>query len=308
VTSPLKLGVLDFSWVESGQSPARALRDTFAVARQAEALGYARLWVGEHHVAHHASGSPQILAAVLAATTKRIRIGVGAILLYYYSPLKVAEDFRLLESIFGRIDLGVGRGRADDPACHLALLDGRGSEADGMLPSEAYERRLNDVVALLRASPGGAPRPGMATVIPQIDVSPEIWVCGGQTAAVQAAQLGARFCCTLFHGRPPGPAYMDHYRASFRPSAQLAAPYAAIAVCQACAETEGEAARIREAFPRPHYFANVVGSARRCRDELERLSAAYGADEVMILDMAPTLAQRSRTLELLSPFLEARAA
>src|SRR5258708_4592852 len=82
----IQLGLLDFSWVNGNHSPLQALKDTVAVAQRAETLGYARYWLGEHHVEGHACGSPQILATLLAASTKRIRIGIGAMLLHYWAP------------------------------------------------------------------------------------------------------------------------------------------------------------------------------------------------------------------------------
>src|SRR5580692_9112862 len=133
----IQLSLLDFSWVGVNQSPAEALGDTFTLARRAEALGYARYWIGEHHVEGHACGSPQVLAGILAGSTRRIRVGVGAMLLHYWAPLKLAEDFRLLEAMFGRIDLGVGRGRADSLQSHRALLDGRPGN-DEMLGGRDY--------------------------------------------------------------------------------------------------------------------------------------------------------------------------
>ena len=73
-----ELNVLDFNWVTRETSPVQSLKATLAIARRAEALGYGRMWIGEHHIRSNACGSPQILAAVLASTTKRIRIGIGA--------------------------------------------------------------------------------------------------------------------------------------------------------------------------------------------------------------------------------------
>jgi alkanesulfonate monooxygenase SsuD/methylene tetrahydromethanopterin reductase-like flavin-dependent oxidoreductase (luciferase family) len=88
---PIRLGLLDFSWVQGDQSPADALSDTLALAELAEVLGFTRFWIGEHHVDGHACGSPQILAGLLAASTRRLRIGVGAMLLCSSSRSLVAS-------------------------------------------------------------------------------------------------------------------------------------------------------------------------------------------------------------------------
>jgi luciferase family oxidoreductase group 1 len=297
----VQLGLLDFSWVNAGQSPAQALGDTFAMAKRAEALGFSRYWVGEHHVERHACGSPQILAAILGVTTKRIRIGVGSMLLHYWAALKLAEDFRLLETIFGRIDLGVGRGRADNLASHRALAEGRVSgEGDQMLSEEEYGRKLDELVAYFRGSlPPDHPHHD-AAVIPALDVTPEIWVCGSATGAPQAARIGARFCCTLFHGRIAPPVHLAKYRGAFQPSRELAAPYAAIAVAGVCAETEAEALAMRAAFPNANYLPSVVGSPEQCKARIDGLREEYGVDEVIVLDIAPDGPRRAKSAELLA--------
>ena len=94
------LGVLDQSPVISGHSPARAIAETVSLARLAEELGYHRYWLAEHHaIAALADPSPEILLSSVASATSRIRVGTGGVLLPYYSPLKVAEQFRMLEEI-----------------------------------------------------------------------------------------------------------------------------------------------------------------------------------------------------------------
>jgi luciferase family oxidoreductase group 1 len=295
----IRLGLLDFNWVGPGRSAAESLRDTFLVARRAEALGYHRFWVGEHHLGGHACGSPQVLAGILAAQTRRLRIGVGAMLLQYWSPLKLAEDFRLLEAVFGRIDLGVGRGRADDLHSHRALLDGRAG-GDGMLEEALYGQRLDELLGHLRGTlPALHPHQG-APVLPELALAPEVWVCGSEGAATQAARTGTAFCCTLFHGRMVSPAALARYRAGFVPGPGLAAPRGAIAVCGVCAETDAAAQALREAFPHRNYLPSVVGSPGRCRDLIRGLCLEYGVDEVILLDLAPDGETRLRSLELLA--------
>jgi len=299
----IRLGLLDFSWVNDGQSPAEALWDTLAVAQRAETLGYSRYWLGEHHLEGHASGSPQVLAAVLAAKTRRIRIGIGAMLLHYWAPLKLAEDFLLLEALFGRIDLGVGRGRADNLQSHYALLDGRPGN-DDMLGEKEYAAKLDDLTGFLRGNIPALHARHAAAVIPDVDVMPQLWVCGSGTAAPQAARTGARFCCTLFHGVVAPPAFIKRYRDSFQPSPELTEPHAVLAVAGVCAETEAEALTMRQCFPNRNYIPNVVGTREQCKAKIEWLCAEYGVDEIVILDIAPNRAQRIKSAELLAEVFE----
>ncbi|MBM3384688.1 MAG: MsnO8 family LLM class oxidoreductase, partial [Betaproteobacteria bacterium] len=108
---PMKLSVLDQSPIIHGHSAAEALQATLALARRVDELGYHRYWLAEHHaIAALADPCPEVLLARLGAETKRIRIGSGGVLLPYYSAFKVAEVFRMLETLYpGRVDLGIGR-------------------------------------------------------------------------------------------------------------------------------------------------------------------------------------------------------
>lgn len=304
--SPIALGLLDFSWVRDDQSAADALGDTLALAEHAESLGYSRYWIGEHHLDGHACGSPQVLASLLAASTRRIRVGVGAMLLYYWAPLKLAEDFVLMQSLFGRIDLGLGRGGADDPRAHIALLDGRTCTGP-MLAQAAYGERVEELLGHLRGTlPTDHPHCG-AAVIPALDVMPEVWVCGSASAAPLAARTGTRFCCTLFHGRMAPPEHMAVYRETFAPSAELTRSQAAIAIAGTCADTEAEAIAMREAFPYRNYLPSVFGTPDHCREHIQALCAAYGVREVVLLDIAPDRERRMRSAELLARAFELAA-
>ncbi|CAM3394481.1 MsnO8 family LLM class oxidoreductase [Kibdelosporangium persicum] len=109
--TPTKLSILDRSSTRVGKSDAQALRDTVRFAQQAEALGYHRFWVSEHHSVPGVAGSaPTVLAAAIAAATSAIRVGTGGVMLPNHQPLVVAEQFGVLESLYpGRIDMGLGR-------------------------------------------------------------------------------------------------------------------------------------------------------------------------------------------------------
>ena len=121
------LSVLDKSPVLESETPTDALRRTVALARQAEALGYHRFWVAEHHnTSGLASSSPEVLLAHLAARTESIRIGSGGVMLQHYSPYKVAENFNLLQALApGRIDIGIGKAPGGLPLSTKALQFGR---------------------------------------------------------------------------------------------------------------------------------------------------------------------------------------
>src|SRR6266851_1788194 len=119
----IKLSVLDQSPVSDGYTPADALRNTIELARMADKLGYERYWIAEHHaIVTLASPAPEILLARIGAETSGIRIGSGGVLLPHYSPLKVAETFRMLHALYpDRIDLGIGRAPGGTPLDTFAL-------------------------------------------------------------------------------------------------------------------------------------------------------------------------------------------
>ena len=136
----MRLSVLDQSVALEGQGQDAAIRDTLALAQQAESLGYARFWLSEHHGLPTIVGSaPEILMAAIAARTTRMRIGSAGVMLPHYSALKVAEQFRVLEALApGRIDLGVGRAPGSDGRTAFALNPNANQAAD-RFPQQVME-------------------------------------------------------------------------------------------------------------------------------------------------------------------------
>src|ERR1700720_597330 len=119
----IPLSILDLSVVTTGTKPAAALRNSIDLARHADALGYTRYWLAEHHnLASVASSAPDIMIGQIAAATAHIRVGSGGVMLPNHAPLTVVERFRVLEALFpGRIDLGLGRAPGTDPVTSYAL-------------------------------------------------------------------------------------------------------------------------------------------------------------------------------------------
>src|SRR5437773_11129304 len=135
------LSVLDQSPVRSGGTPADAIHESLELAELADRLGYHRYWLAEHHSTPGLGGSsPEVLIGQVAARTSRIRVGAGGVMLQHYSSLKVAETFRVLETLYpGRIDLGIGRAPGSDSLTARALGERGGVAASewGTEPSSA---------------------------------------------------------------------------------------------------------------------------------------------------------------------------
>ena len=125
----LTLSILDQSPVNDTETAAEAFQHTIELATKAEAWGYHRFWVSEHHGSERVMGSsPEVLIAHLLAKTTRIRVGSGGVMLQHYSPYKVAENFNVLASLApGRVDLGIGRGPGGLPRSTRALQQGLGN-------------------------------------------------------------------------------------------------------------------------------------------------------------------------------------
>jgi luciferase family oxidoreductase group 1 len=220
----LHLGVVDQSPVREGGTAADALRETIALAVATEAMGYERYWVAEHHnVPNFAGTSPEILVGQIAAHTKSIRVGSGGVMLSHYSALKVAENFRLLETLYpGRIDLGLGRAPGSDQLTAAALAyPGRPRDIS------SFPEQITDLLGYLGNDLDPKHPFAAVHVGPGQGTMPEVWLLGSRTeSAYLAAMLGLPFSYAHFFAIAveDGPAIVEGYRRHFRPSAYLAEP------------------------------------------------------------------------------------
>jgi luciferase family oxidoreductase group 1 len=239
----LRLSVLDQSTVVTGRSPDTSIRESLALAKHCEALGYSRYWCAEHHnSASQAGTAPEILISAIAATTARIRVGSAGVMLPHYSSLKVAEQFRVLDAIApGRIDLGLGRAPGSDGRTAFALNPLAETAADH------FPAQVRDLLAWLAGEKLVENHPFRDIVAqPGGPTVPEVWVLGSSDYGPQvAAYFGLPFCFAHFitDGRGVDQA-MAIYRETYRPSARHPEPYAGLCVWAMAAETEAEAARL----------------------------------------------------------------
>ena len=325
------LSVLDQSPIRNGASPALAVEETLRLARAADRLGYRRYWVAEHHSSNGLAGStPEILAGRIAAHTGRIRVGAGGVMLGHYSALKVAENFRMLETLFpGRIDLGVGRAPGSDQLTERALQHGPGA-----LGPQHFPAQVQDLLGYLH---GGLPdeHPFAAVhAMPLGATAPEVWLLGSSDqSATLAAYFGCAFSFAHFINPDGGDAVMAAYRDHFQPSSWRRAPQGSIGVFVLCADSAAEAERLMksrdlwtlrqrrgetapvpsvdeaEAYPYTSQEAAVVGHNRhrsifgtpdQVRETLLALGARYGIDEFVVVTICPTFEARLRSYELLA--------
>ena len=238
----MRLSVLDQSTIASGRTADQAIRETLALARHCEALGYHRYWMAEHHNTPSQAGTaPEVLSAAIAATTTRIRVGTAGVMLPHYSALKVAEQFRVLEAIApGRIDMGLGRAPGSDGLTAHALNPNAARAADN------FPAQVRDLFAWVSGQPLPEQHPFRSIIAnPVGPTSPEPWILGSSDYGAQlAAHFGVPYGFAHFitdgHGCADA---LEIYRRGYRPSARFPEPIAQITVWAMCADTEKEAER-----------------------------------------------------------------
>src|ERR687886_468528 len=205
----MRLSVLDQTPVSEGMTGPEALANTLELAKLADALGFHRYWLAEHHGGGMLAGpSPEALIGPIAAATARLRVGSGGVMLPHYSPLKVAETFSVLSGLFpGRIDLGIGRAAGTDPVtAHVLQRDRR------QAPPDDFFDQLSELIAYLEDRfPDDHPLKRL-TALPGVPEAPELWLLGSSPqSAIWAAELGLPYAFADFIN-PRGAAIARDYR------------------------------------------------------------------------------------------------
>ena len=327
----LPLSILDLSVVTTGTKPAVALRNSIDLARHADALGFTRYWLAEHHnLASVASPAPDIMIGQIAAVTKNIRVGSGGVMLPNHAPLVVAERFKMLEALFpGRIDLGLGRAPGTDGATAHALR----SRLDRHEGDDFLERLHELTLWETRGFPPNHPF-NQVVAMPNDTPLPPIWLLGSSDYSSElAAQVGMGYAFAHHFASYDAIAAMTNYRAHFKQTGWRETPYAILAVAVVAAETDAEADRlaasmdlnrllrergqyvplpsIEEAQAYPYTDAEraaiarnrsrlFVGSPATVMQKLEPMIAASQTDELMVITAVYDHEARKRSYSLLA--------
>ncbi|WP_101844014.1 LLM class flavin-dependent oxidoreductase [Halobacillus sp. Marseille-P3879] len=234
----MKLSILDQSPISQGESAEDALNHTIELASYAESLGYHRFWVAEHHNTNGlASSSPEVLITRIASQTRSIRVGSGGVLLPQYSPLKVAENFKVLEALFPqRIDLGLGRSPGGGRKTRAALNDGHDK------PLSSFSRQVKELQQFLHGTiPKNHSYYGVSAK-PHTVTNPELWVLGiTERGARHAALNGTGFTFGHFISPDEAEEAINSYRKKFKPSYDKHVPEVNACVFVVCADTSEKA-------------------------------------------------------------------
>lgn len=332
VTIPLS--VLDLASVYDGMSNGEALQQTIESARQAEALGYRRFWVAEHHgMPAIASSAPAVLIGAIAAATSTIRVGSGGVMLPNHSSLVIAEQFGTLTALHGdRIDLGLGRAPGTDQLTSSVLRRNVGAETVDDFPNQVMELLAwFGTIAPLDNGIGSR-----LVAVPGAGDSPEVWLLGSSGFSAQlAGMLGLPFAFAHhFAGGDNTPIAFEIYRKHFAASDILTEPHSMVAVGALVADDAAEADRLslgnslltlrlrtgakptriptlaeaeahpwtdaERAFVAERQSQQAIGDLEHVTQRIADLVTITGADEVIVVPQGPDLATKLRTLSSLA--------
>lgn len=247
----VSISILDLVPVILGETPREALHKSLDLAQHAERFGYTRYWVAEHHnMTGIASAATSVVIGYLASGTSKIRIGSGGIMLPNHSPLVIAEHFGTLESLYpGRIDLGLGRAPGTDSLTVRALRRDPARTDD--FPNDIVE--LQHFLEPAKSGQRVRAVPGAGTEVP-------IWILGSSTyGADLAASLGLPYAFASHFAPDSLLSALEIYRQQFKPSKQLAQPYAMACVNVVASDTDEEAKRLFTTIQQS--FTNLVRGA-----------------------------------------------
>ncbi len=234
----MKLSILDQSPIHAGMEAEDALQASLKLAQLGERYGFTRYWLTEHHdINGLASTAPEVLLAFIGSQTSHIRMGSGAVLLPHYKPIKVAEVFHTLATLFpGRIDLGIGRAPGGSAEVTMALND------NFMQNVYKMPDRLNELLHFLYNDfPDDHPFTKIhASPLPKIP--PEPWLLGtSEKSARLAAEKGMAYAFGQFMSDDDGKKNLQTYVNAFQARGKSEQPIALITVNAFCAATTEEA-------------------------------------------------------------------
>ncbi|MCY4417991.1 MAG: LLM class flavin-dependent oxidoreductase [Chloroflexi bacterium] len=335
MSEQLQLSVVDQSPMREGSNAGTALRETIELAKATERLGYQRYWVAEHHnLPNFAGTAPEVMVGQIAAQTKQIRVGSGGVMLPHYSALKVAETFRILDSLYpDRIDLGIGRAPGSDQITAAAL-------AYPSMPKDVrhFPQQVRDVINYLEdTQPDDHPfHEVAASPDDESQTTPQVWLLGSRyESAFMAAKMGLPFAYAHFFGMgaTDGPQIVESYRQNFEASEYLAEPLVNVGVQVLCADTEEEAQRIASSrnlgrlrsvtgrakgIPSPELAANykylanewqfiqqymrncVDGDPEQVKAGLEQVAEDYQTKDLSVVTICYHFEDRVRSYELVA--------
>jgi alkanesulfonate monooxygenase SsuD/methylene tetrahydromethanopterin reductase-like flavin-dependent oxidoreductase (luciferase family) len=295
----LNIGVnLGFANLHDDMSDEQMYQGELRLAELADQLGFDSLWAVEHHFDDYAMCPDNVvLLAYLAARTRRIRLGTGAVILPWNHPLRVAEKMIMLDILSsGRAVFGMGRGlsRVEYAPFGIPMQESRArfDEAAAMIV-EALETGYIEGAGGYYPQPRTRLRPG-----PRASFRGRLYcVAGSPDSIASCVSLGASLMSIVT--RPVAdlmPVY-DGYREQYQASHGVSAPPISLNVNMYCHRDPGAArdraqryiaaffaSNVRHYEMAGEHFARTAGYERYAElaealrtAGLEKASAAYAA-------------------------------
>src|SRR5690625_140803 len=322
----------------NGETPSETLANSTALVQLADQLGYTRYWFAEHHnTKYQMSSAPDLLSAHTAVHTKRIRIGAGGIMLPNHSPLKVVENFSMLEALHPeRIDLGIGRAPGTDQMTAYALR--RFEEA---VTKDHFPEQLNQLLSFYsRSFPVDHP---FSQITPTpVEAIPALFMLGSSQGGMQfAINNGLGFVFAAHISPDLAVPVLRTYRENFKPSVFLSAAKSTLSTIVIRAETDEEARDLarpvdlqwarrgtvtfnpppptldhershmyspaEQAGYQAHKGRIIIGSVKKVEERLRTLAAEAMVYEIMILNMLTDKDTRHQSFSLLADAFELTA-
>ncbi|WP_112181032.1 MULTISPECIES: LLM class flavin-dependent oxidoreductase [Paraliobacillus] len=328
----MRLSILDQSPLLEQVTSSEALVESVKLAQVAEAYGYHRFWLTEHHgINTLASSAPEVVLSYIGSNTKKIRLGAGAILLPHYKPLKVAETFHTLATLFpDRIDLGIGRAPGGSAQASIAL-SGNYLENVKQTPD-----KIRELLHFIKQDFPNDHIYHSVIPMPLPEVQPEIWLLGtSDKSAKLAGDLGIKYAFGEFMSENKGPEITNKYKTNFSENKQAEHAYTLVTVQAICLETEEEASqeafshslnqiestlnkkienrsldqfeeRFKQLSPTEQELVHqakekiVYGTPKQVKNQLEMIQNNYQADELMIITNTKSYATRLKSFQLIA--------
>lgn len=274
----MKLSVLDLCPVSEGSSVTQALENAVVLAKHLETLEFSRIWYAEHHnMSGIASAATSVLIGQILASTKRITVGAGGIMLPNHSPLMIAEQFGTLEALYpGRVELGLGRAPGTDRITTRALRRIPESNPDD------YVRSVLELLSYFK--PVSPDQPVQA--VPGAGLDVPVWILGSSLYGARlAAALGLAYSFASHFAPAELKRALKVYHESFQPSEYLDAPKTMVALNVVVAKTDEEAAFLFSS--QQQVFVNLANGKAECLPRpIEHYADNLPVGQRMMLDQA----------------------
>jgi alkanesulfonate monooxygenase SsuD/methylene tetrahydromethanopterin reductase-like flavin-dependent oxidoreductase (luciferase family) len=297
-------GILDFGFRENGLNSLLKLDDVIHSAEMAEQLGFSRYWISEHHFSQKslAWSNPQAVLPILAASTKKIRVGVAGVLLNLYSPYHIATFFKMLNNIYGnRIDLGIANGKPSTQAIKYA------TGQDALDKSSAFEDKFAALLHYLRDE-DDLYQDGAGLVVPPYKGHvPDVWSLSSSAYRSNERVINlkinlSRSICHEYAEQGFARDRLtqlkeDYYAANgFYPKTNLVVGFI-------CDRTMKKALSTAEKFKSAGPCLNLVGCPTYFQEKLAEYQEEYGVDEFILYNYSVDSRERNLAMRLISKAL-----